>query len=210
MYIKSVRECDCYTIMELLEDKLAYLGVLFDSDGWRNAGIQGDIVSETLPVPGSSINCFRSSARIKATAADIVDYVWHTYDSRELMEDDEILEYEIVENITPNARVCRQVNKLPWPLWPRETVYIQHRFEHEGVVYILAYSVDHPKAPLQPTKYVRSISRVSGYVLMPSTDGTLVYRIAHVDPAGYIPASIVNSCATKTTVVLHRLAIKFA
>ncbi|CAH6421660.1 START domain-containing protein [uncultured virus] len=196
--------------MELLEEKLGHLGTLFDADGWRNAGVTGSIISETLDVPGSSINCFRSSVRITATAADIVDYVWRTYDSRELMEDDEILEYEIVETVTPNARVCRQVNKLPWPLWPRETVFMQHRFEHEGVVYILAYSTDHSKAPLQPAKYVRSISRVSGYVLMPSVDGTLVYRIAHVDPAGMIPASIVNSCATKTTAVLSRLAIKFA
>lgn len=191
--------------MELVQRKLEYLGTLFDSDEWSNCGHQNDILSESLAVKKARINCFRSSTAIRTDVQTLVDYVWDTYNSLEEMKDDDIVEYEIIENIDSDTRICRQVNKLPWPLWPRESVYFQHRFQKDEIVYILMFSVLDDRVPLNNDKYVRSTILVSGYVFIPQKNSTMIYRIAHVDPVGNIPASIVNSTATKTSTVLRRL-----
>lgn len=162
-------------------------------------------------LPGSDIACFKSNGLIAANTRMLSDYIWKTFNSEENMKvnDGNILKYEVVENIDENTRICHQINSLPWPLWPREFVFIQSRVIEPDGTYIYMYSVDHKKVPPQPTKYVRATINISGFVFKPKDNECMVHRLAHIEPNGLIPTAVVNNYSDKTMLMIRKMRNHF-
>ncbi|XWV25822.1 START domain containing protein [Tupanvirus soda lake] len=193
--------------MQVSDEKLTFLNQLVDDNDWEVVLESEGITTQKKILHGSDIACFRSYGVVNADMDDLMEYVWNTYSSFDSVRsyDLDVSEYGIISNLDQNTRICRQVNSLPWPMWPRETVYLQRSEDCAGASYIYMYSVECNEVPRQDNKYVRAIINISAYVFRPTIDGCMVYRIAHVDPCGLIPVSLVNSYATKTTNMIRHL-----
>ncbi|XWV24590.1 START domain containing protein [Tupanvirus deep ocean] len=193
--------------MEESDQKLTFLNQLLDDNNWEVVLESEGITTQKKMLPGCDIACFRSFGVINSEKNSLVEYVWNTYSNFDSVRsyDLDVSEYGIICDFDDNSRVCRQVNSLPWPMWPRETVYLQKREDIGGASYIYMYSVECNEVPRQDNKYVRATINISAYVFRPTIDGCMVYRIAHVDPCGSIPVSLVNSYATKTTNMIRHL-----
>lgn len=54
-----------------------------------------------------------------------------------------------------NTKIRESVSALPWPIWSRKMVFFLHKVRGEdGRLWMLQCSVEHPKAPLEPKKFV--------------------------------------------------------
>ena len=209
--------------MELVQEKLDFLVDLVNDDNWQQVLSDNKIITQKRSLPNSSIDCFRSYGMVNSTCEELMEFIWDTYSDKDSIKiyDPDVVEYNIVENtdnntdnnIDNNTRICHQINNLPWPIWPRESVYLQKRLIREDASYILMYSVETNATPIQSDKFVRTNINISAYVLIPQKasdeSGCMVYRIAHVDPAGSIPIGVVNSYASKTANMIRHLQSKY-
>ena len=197
--------------MEKVETKFVELMELLDSE-WNIVKYENDIATERKFLPGCDIACFKSTGYVKADPGDLMEYVASIYDSTENMKkhDLEIINYEVVHDLTDDTRLCYQINSLGWPLWPRDLVYLQTIRKEDDAYWIYMYSVESGDKPEQKDKYVRANLNISAYGFIPKDDGSVVHRIAHVDPGGSIPVGIINNYANKTANMIKELKIKFA
>lgn len=197
--------------MNPIDEKFFYLMEILDGE-WQFFGDNDGVLTERKNLSGSNIACFRSNGLVNADAAGLFDYVLQKYDSFDSMKkyDSEITHYEILEKISEDARVCYQVNSLGWPIWPRDIVYLQTTKKIGDAYWIYMYSVDSQLKPEQPDKYVRAKVTISAYGFIPEGDSTRVYRIAHVEPGGSIPAAIINAYANKTAKIIKELKNNFS
>ena len=200
--------------MELLvQEKLDFLVDLVNDDNWQQVLLSDKIITQKRSLPNSSIDCFRSYGIVNSTSEELIEFIWNTYSNKDSIKiyDPDVAEYNIIiESSDNNTRICHQVNNLPWPILPRESVYLQKKLVHDDAMYILMYSVETNVTPIQADKYVRTNINISAYVLIPQAEsGCMVYRIAHVDPAGSIPIGVVNSYASKTANMIRHLQEKY-
>lgn len=193
--------------MDINSQKINFLKQLMTDKTWRPIHTLKEIIIEKKMIEDSNIACFKSSGVINCKTDELIKYVWNIYNTKDNIQafDPDITEYEIVNNIKNNSRVCRQVNKLPWPMWSRESVYLQMIKKDGDMSYIIMYSVDSDNVQEQPNKYVRSNVNISAYVFESCDSCTMMHRIAHIEPCGKIPSSLVNSYATKTASVIQHL-----
>lgn len=194
------------------QEKFSELVTLLNSE-WQPVKNDDGIITEKKQMPGSNIACFKSYGHIDADPDELFDYVYRVYDSQENMKehDSDVTEYEIIEKFKENdARICYQVNSLTWPLWSRDLVYYQTTRQVDDEYWLCMYSIESDKKPEQKDKFVRAQLNISAYGFIPDDDGTAVYRIAHVDPCGSIPAAVVNSYANKTTSMIKELKKNFS
>lgn len=193
--------------MDQINEKLDFLKALIADPKWQQITVSDGITTEKRSLSASDIACFRSHSMINATAKELMDYIWTIYTSSDFMKkyNSDISQYRIIENYDSNKRLCYQVNTLPWPMWPRDSLYLQARIVEGDYSYILMYSVDSTAVPEQKEKYVRAYVNISAFVFKEEDTGCMVYRIGHIEPGGTIPAGIVNSYATKTADMIRRM-----
>lgn len=193
--------------MDQLDEKIDFLNELLDDDGWQTTSNDNNVYTQKMFLHGSDIASFRSFGFVNADAASVMNYVWNAYsDPNQIkMYDPDVVHYEIIKFINKNTRLCYQINKLPWPIWKRDLVYLQTRIIDNDASCIIMYSVDSSANPEEPNKYVRVFVNISAYVFKPVKDGCIVYRIVHVDPMGDIPPLIVNKYAGKTARIIKDL-----
>ena len=193
--------------MDLGDEKINFLKQLISDNNWETVLNSNGITTEKRMLPQSDIACFRSYGLINADRDDLVEFVWNTYNTKESVcyFDPDVTDYRIIKDMDDRTRLCCQINTLPWPLWQRESVYLQ-RLDHEQTTsYIIMYSVESNAAPIQEDKYVRTNINISAYAFESQGLSTMVYRIAHIDPSGKIPVSLVNSYANKSTTMIKHL-----
>lgn len=93
--------------------------------------------------------------------------------------------------------VARNVASLPFPLWPREMIYIfaVERGLKGGAACTMMRHVVHAKVPEQPKQYVRGRMLIGGIHASPVSGGARRCRVTYVgqmDPGGSIPTSLVD------------------
>jgi hypothetical protein len=193
--------------MEQAEEKINIITTLINDNSWQIVSTLEEITIERKPIPGSNIDCFRAHGIVKAEQKELADIIWNKYNNIDNIKafDFDISDYRIINNIDDCTRICYQVNNLPWPLWPRESVYLQTRIPRDNAIYIYMYSIDSNDILQQPDKFVRANINISAYILTPCDFGCMVYRIVHIDPAGSIPTSLINSYANKTGNMIKHL-----
>lgn len=192
--------------MNQVEEKLKFLEDLCDNSGWEGVSNSDGVCTERRFFPDSGYACFRSYGLVTNSPDVLAEFVWKGYNDFGSMKshDSDVTLYNIIES-NDNYRVCHQINSLQWPIWPRELVYYQTCITRNDNIYILMYSTESNSVPRQDDKYVRATINISGYVFKPHENGCMVYRIAHIEPNGSIPASIINGYADKTTHMIRTL-----
>jgi hypothetical protein len=174
-------------------------------DKWISFSETDSIKIETRELSNTTINAFKASGMINKNADVLVDYIWNANEEVSRRHDPDISEYRLVE-YSNDHKVTRQLNKLVWPLWDRETVYYQTKIYLGESIWIVGFSIDHPKCPHDETQHVRTILNYSVYGFVPNplnNRQTTVYKVIHLDPNGNIPSQLINSNVEKTGVYLR-------
>jgi len=112
---------------------------------------------------------------------------------------------EYVDGIGTKAKVCYQVNSLPWPISDRDTVALWTMFEEDDKYYFVATSVTHPDKP-ENSKLVRNTLVLGLYMIEPGDGGTEVTRMIHINPNGSLPNAIVNKANERVYDMIKNLA----
>ena len=187
--------------MEYVDQKFDFLTKLICSNNWESMSDDGSVKIEKTELKDSDIACFRASGFVNAPAEELLNLSCSIYDDELSVKkhDTDVSRYEIVEKLSDDSRLCYQVNSMPFPIWPRDLLYIQVVKNNEDSYWIYMYSVESPIRPRNDNQYVRAVVNISAYGFVPQENGTLVYRIVHVDPSGSIPTYIINNYATKTS-----------
>ena len=120
-----------------------------------------------------------------------------------------ISDFEILEE-NEFFKVRRIEHKMPWPIYPRETVFTQHKIEEidehgNDLVWLVGYSVNHNKAPYKSKENVRTDVHMSVYKFRQiSPNKTEVSRVAQVDPCGLIPKVVIDMKAGNAMATFKR------
>ena len=146
---------------------------------------------EICPTPRYKLNSI-----IDKNTQDLINKIWCAdYDSSK-RDDCDIIDWEIVES-GDDCKVIRQTNKMPWPIWTRESVVAQVKIVDDNITWIISYSIDHELVPIDEANYVRTGVYMSVYGFENCENATKVYKVVQINPAGSIPVSVVNMYAGK-------------
>jgi hypothetical protein len=176
-----------------------------ETDGWTVSKEEGNTVLSVKTCPGSSVNCARAVGPVKGKPEELIEKLWAFRKAEWQKWSDDVEEWNIIDEVDENTRVVYQVNKLPWPIWNRDACFAQAKGEDSGVHYLISFSVEHEKAPRQDQKYVRASVIIGVYAFEADGDVTKATRIIHLDPAGNIPSSLVNSKTSSVFQVIEQL-----
>lgn len=194
--------------MDKISHKLDLFIKLIEDNDWQTIEQTPHIVTQRrFTEENNNLACYRSYGHVKRNFKDLANYVLSLYDNHENARkfDNDISEYAVIASVDDHTRICRQVNSLPWPIWSRESLYLQTCKAYDESAYIIMYSIDHDNVPEQTDKYVRSNIIISGYAFISVPDGTIVHRLAQIHPGGYIPTSILNNYSSKCKIVIDHL-----
>lgn len=197
--------------MSKLEDKIKFLKKILKDKSWHHVAKHNDIMIEKKHIDGSDLICFRSYSTVNAKPEELYQYVWkilNDWDTIKIFEKS-IISHRVVEHYDDNTRLCHQTNKVPWPLTDRELVYMQHCVTIDEIPHIIMYSTDIEEIEYDEDRYVRAHIHILSYIFEPHDDGCMIYLVAHLDPAGSIPHSIINAYSSKTTSLIRFLKKKY-
>lgn len=198
--------------MDQIDEKFNFLMELIENDTWEPVSNLDNVRIQRKFLPGCAIACFMADGFVNANPDELMNFVWSIYENVESMKkyDPDISNYHIFSLPNTDARLCYQINTLPWPLWHRDLVYLQSIKVTNNGKWFLMYSVESTDIPKKDEQYVRAVINISAYGFVPEGNGCHVYRIAHVDPAGSIPSSIINNYADKTSKMIKELRVIYS
>lgn len=212
--------------MEEIGDKFYLLeNLVRDTKDWIRVADEDNVITEKkqLDLDNVNIACFRSYGYVNADYRQIRDDIWNKYDSVEIRKfDTDIIHHSIladlqrdpINGIYPRdvasseikyTQLCHQINKLAWPLWDRETVYLKCRKTTNSAAWIYSFSVESDAVPRKSDETVRAIINISGYVFIKDGNGTKFYRVAHIDPCGWVPNAMIDHYANKNVRIIQEL-----
>jgi len=168
------------------------------------------VVMHSRPVPGSNFKLYRGSKKVKGNPRKLCLADANADEAMMKFFDKNTLEWKEVEVLDKDTKVMYILQDLPWPVWDRDVVFVQKIIEEDNKLYQIIKSVEHPKAPELPKKYVRCKVHITGYVFEPAEPGekldtatsTICTRIVHADPMGSIPAWVVEMQAKDQVVTV--------
>ena len=169
---------------------------------WKLCSENNGVKLESKLYPISPVSCFKASGLVNCKPQDLFNKI-KNYESKNWKKyDPDILDWKIIEK-KENANVTLQLNGLPWPLWTRR-ILSENSFIADGDSYwMIGCSVNHEKSPDEPEKYVTVKLYMSVLGFIPEKEKTRVWRIVHLDPAGYIPNVVINANAEKLAKIIH-------
>lgn len=182
---------------------------LFDEKDW-NVVIQSDDDNATLlekkQFDGYSLPHYRTKVTINLPKHQLVNMIWNANLESTQKDDANVTTFEEIEtNADPAFKVRRQINKLPFPCFPRETVFIQFRIEELETTWLVGFSIDHPDYPVNMWRAIRTSLDMSVYRFYSvSQNQTVVQRITNIDPNGLIPKSVIVSQEKKLVSQFNR------
>jgi hypothetical protein len=181
---------------------------LMKCDGWTVSQGINSIVAEKLKLPESNVLYYKVTAEsIDRPLNELVSKIWDSTEKSAKKYEPTTVEWKVLE-VGENWKTRAQVNNLGVKgVYPRQIVFKQTKIDvsrkesmETGIaegVYLIAHSVEHPDAPLDPNNYVRANVKMSVYHFSSLENGeTKVVRIVNVDPCGWLPKWLVNMFAT--------------
>ena len=164
---------------------------MINETDWTFYSNNQDIKLETKMYPNCPVPCFRANGFVNAETHK----VFNVANENNSEVDADILEFKL-EKYDDDTNIVKQVNKLPWPLWSRKALTALTKIvEDNGNCWIIGHST--PDSKDETDKYVTVNVHMSVFGFIPENYGTRVWRITHIDPAGYIPTYVINSNAEK-------------
>ena len=142
---------------------------------------------------GCSIPCYRVETIIEKNCQDLKNKIWKVASTKDAqINDPKVMSWNLLSE-GDNWRIMTQINGMSRPAWDRQTVFCQTEYVEGDTTYLVAHSVEHPLAPREDKKYVRTNMHMSVYKFQAlGPNRTAVSRIAQVDPCGWIPTTIIK------------------
>ncbi len=164
---------------------------------WQLRNRQDGIPVYTRKVEGSPILEYKANVIVDAPIPKVIA----------LFEDEkqiarwyyQCVHSELVENEGPNKKVIYLILHLPWPVVARDFVFRRTRFD-DPANGIISYSLTALPDRLPLAKHmirVHSIESLWIFKSLPNGQTELFFQ-QHTDPAGSIPASLLNLKAVDT------------
>jgi len=176
-------------------------------EGWNKVKEQDGLTlyDKADPKGNDALHLVKSQGSIKAPIQKCFDLINDTSMESRKKWDQDLSFYEVKEQVTDKVLLTHVGVTAPMPVAARDFCAIRCTTQIDGSFYIFGCSIIHSSVPEDSTgMYVRGNILVSGFYLKPIDDNqTFVANITQVDPAGWIPAWVVNLGKTKA---LTRLA----
>jgi hypothetical protein len=179
-----------------------------DKKHWEYVLEKENCTLHRRPRDGSTVPCFLVETSFKKPKQDVLKNIWgDSFKEEDAKKNDpKLIDWRVVEkedNKTGEAsceasceaswKVISQHNKMGFPIWPRQITFAQTRIDQDNKTYLVAYSVNHPSAKVDTSKYVESIICISVYCFTDNGDKTTsVWRITQADPCGNVPVWLIN------------------
>ena len=185
------------TYQDKCTETLLKAKILLRENDWNFISNNNNILLESKVFPDiCAVPCFRTTTTVNKTIDYLMNSLWNETEEDRKKEDPDIIAWSCIQS-EPTFRVCTQINKMQWPLWSRETVYVQMKVIENDASWFITFSIDHDAVPLKPTLYVRALIHLSIYKFSIENGQTRVHRMSHIDPSGNIPSSIITLYAGK-------------
>jgi len=180
-------------------------------DGWTVFSDDGTTLLESKNYPGCSINAFRATTLLTGSPADCAAANWGMKVDEMQKVDSGITSNVDVEVISDSFRVRCQNNSLPWPIWPRQTLYAEKNVKEDTGFWQVACSVLHPKSVTDTSQFVATTLQVGlfAFILDEKTGKTRMWRLIQIEPNGSLPAVVVNSNADNVAAYCRHFRGKF-
>jgi len=198
--------------VKAFEDAKFYLN---KEDGWTSTFYDEEqgLYGEKTPVTWSSVEMYRGGGTVFLSPKDICDRLWSLGldDWQKLYSD--CKEWSIKETVNDHIRVVHQLNSMTWPIWGRELVVNQSRWEEDGTYYIVSRTVDDERWPYDTSNYVKCTVFLSVYIFSPvegRDNESIATRLVQLDPNGNIPSTVVNRYAASIYDFVNKLNDNFA
>lgn len=178
---------------------------LIAEQDWTQVSHSDDITLECKDFPDvCDVHCYRANSITDKTPEELANKVWNITEQTQKADDQDIIEWKVVDGGS-NWRVFAQLNKLPFPMWPRQTLCCQMILQEGGTYWIVSYSIDHDKVPKQEDKYVRTkvVMLINKFERVGNK--THIWRLSQVDPSGNIPKSVLNLYSGKIVTAVKKL-----
>jgi START domain len=164
---------------------------------WELRGSRKGIPVYTRKVEGSPILEYKATVIVDAPILKVITFfedekkihLWYYQSVRS----------ELVENDGPNKEIIYLTLHLPWPVAPRDFIFSRTKSE-DPTNGIISYSLKALPGRLPLVKgmiRVNSIESVWRFKSLPH-GRTEIYFQQHTDPAGSVPAAIINHLAVQT------------
>ncbi|KIM87447.1 hypothetical protein PILCRDRAFT_814970 [Piloderma croceum F 1598] len=182
-----------------------------DEDIWEYSDKKEGVTLRQFPREGDAVPHVRGDGSIDGYSIEEILAVIHQQSCRAVWD----VRYETgfpVETYDRNTIGFWASQKgSGYLVWPRDFTGIAgHIQEKEGdkeVSYYLQTSVEMKNVPEFPSSYVRGTLSVAGWILRPAGEANKVdlTYIVHVDPAGYIPSSLVALVVAEIPMCIARV-----
>ena len=172
---------------------LLHLPVLADEFEWQKQMVKDDITIEVRKVRGTKYREFRAVVDLKAKAAHAVALLQDNAACSQWVH--RCVSSEVIEAVSNTERYFHQITSLPFPARSRDAVFHGSiHYEPDQRITIIVTSA-HDRLPTM--KHVRITEAHGFYHIDPiSEDSIRLTWQLYVDPAGALPAFLVNSLVT--------------
>lgn len=170
-------------------------GALLSQQEWAASKSGEGITVYTKDVPGSAFKEFKGVAMVNANIEVVGRVIDDIPAAVQWMKDTKVS--TLVETRGKDATVQYNEITAPWPVSNRDVVVYSKTTRTPDRITYNYYATTHPSQPARPGK-VR-ITKMTGYwmLMKKGDDKTLVIYQNNTDPAGSLPAWLVNKTVTE-------------
>jgi len=169
-----------------------------DDESWEMQVLKADLCTQVPElrmvskcITGSGIRAVKVSGIIKTPPQSLFNFFYSMTDKTKQEYDTNLIDCTTVREVTKEIKVQRLRYSAPFPIYPREFVVLRVDKQINGSYYLFSSSISYDACPAT-TQFVRGVMRVSGLIMQPNENGTLLTKIVQIDPRGSIPAFVVN------------------
>lgn len=183
--------------------------IMFSETDWESITLDSSLSSivtlEKKHYDNFILDHYRATTTVDTPKEQLVEIEWTMSLEEAQKYESNISEYRVLEEfINPLCKIKRQVNTLPTPLYDRETIFIQYRFDEENATYYIGFSIDYTIFGLTGN-FVRTSVPITAFKFTAINDKqTLVQKLINADPNGYIPKFVIDSQAHKLAEALAK------
>eukprot|EP01126_Amoeba_proteus_P033137 TRINITY_DN3247_c0_g1_i5.p1 TRINITY_DN3247_c0_g1~~TRINITY_DN3247_c0_g1_i5.p1 ORF type:complete len:240 (-),score=48.29 TRINITY_DN3247_c0_g1_i5:185-904(-) len=175
---------------------------LNDDKGWKKGPfieVEG-VVGEKMSIPGSAVDAWKVTGEINCSPEEALDQMWAWTESRWKRFNQNILLWEILFDSQGDLRICHQLDKLPWPLQPRDSLTVNIKKQTDKKTIILWCDNTEEVGDFRsewkcPSSCVRATVNFVAYIFEPVEDPrkSKLTHIVNLDPNGLLPPLVVNN-----------------
>jgi len=179
------------------------------NDGWTQFFDADEMKGFSKMYPYCPISAFKFEGLISASPKTGSDAIFNSDLAMIKRHDPGVLSLEKFGTPAPHINLFIQTNSLPWPIWNRQTVWVMYRrpAEADGSIWIYSWSVRDDKHAVDTNTFVEAklYTACWGFVPDKASGKTKVVRLIHIDPAGNLPAWVVELNANNLNLVIKDL-----